>query len=65
MPAPKHGAIIGKAGATLKDIQSKSLAYIEVPKRGDNTDIITVSGTKAAVKRAVDLISETLGYPVS
>lgn len=48
----------------MKDIQSKSLAYVEVPKRDDSSDVITVTGTKEAVKRAVDLISETLGYPV-
>lgn len=53
----KHGIIIGKGGATIKDLENKYGVKIVLPKDDSNT--ITVNGDKAA--DAVAAIQELVG----
>lgn len=50
----KHGLIIGKGGATIKDLESKFGVKIALPK--DDSSTVTVTGAKAA--EAVAAIQE-------
>src|SRR5690242_13928984 len=42
----KHGLIVGKGGATIKDLEAKYGVKIIMPK--DESTTVTVNGTKAA-----------------
>ncbi|PRP88354.1 small MutS related family protein [Planoprotostelium fungivorum] len=58
VPKAQHHVIIGKGGATIKDIKAQSGAQIDLSK--DNDDV-TVTGTSDAVAKAVALIHQTVG----
>lgn len=63
--APEHhGKILGTEGSILKRLEEKTRTKISVPKKGSNSNIITVSGTEEDVKNGLKAIEDIveLGY---
>jgi hypothetical protein len=61
-----HGLIIGKGGATLKDLEHKSGGCsITIPKKEDSVKHIILEGSKDSVAKAKSLIEELIKSPVS
>ncbi|XP_024879874.1 vigilin-like [Temnothorax curvispinosus] len=52
IPKDHHGWILGKQGQRLKDLQQKTATKITVPRRQDQSDIITITGTKKRIEKA-------------
>eukprot|EP00096_Caligus_rogercresseyi_P014501 TRINITY_DN700_c0_g1_i6.p1 TRINITY_DN700_c0_g1~~TRINITY_DN700_c0_g1_i6.p1 ORF type:complete len:1348 (+),score=556.54 TRINITY_DN700_c0_g1_i6:85-4128(+) len=48
-----HKYIIGKGGATIKKIRSETETRVDIPNAGESSDVITITGRKAHVERAV------------
>lgn len=65
VPNAKVGLVIGRAGGTIKMIQQKTGAHIQIPQEGDgpdpNTRIVTISAsTQEAAQAALDEIRSIL-----
>jgi len=62
-----HGLIIGKAGATLKDLEHKSNGTsIQIPKKDDEDNKhITLEGSKEGTAKAKQLIEQLIGHKVN
>jgi polyribonucleotide nucleotidyltransferase len=43
--ASRYGQLIGPRGATLRQLEQSSGASIDVPRRGDDSDLVSVSGS--------------------
>ncbi|XP_071652099.1 vigilin-like [Temnothorax longispinosus] len=52
IPKDHHSWILGKQGQRLKDLEQKTATKINVPRRQDQSDIITITGTKKKIKKA-------------
>lgn len=61
VPAAKHGAIIGKGGATIKAIESASGARVSMPGRDNPSEPIVLSGTAEQIAKAVGEIEKVVG----
>ncbi|PIA14357.1 hypothetical protein COEREDRAFT_82773 [Coemansia reversa NRRL 1564] len=55
-----HRHIIGKQGATIAKIRAATECEIAVPKRGNNSHWVSVTGTRANVDLAMELIDEAI-----
>jgi polyribonucleotide nucleotidyltransferase len=65
IPSSVHGLLIGKGGATLRDIESQSHASVNIPKREDpKGTYVTVEGTKDATNKAKEMMGKVIGSPV-
>lgn len=53
IPKEHHRWILGKSGQRLKDLEKDTSTKISVPAIQDNSDIITIQGTKDSVDKAV------------
>jgi len=47
-----HKFIIGKSGATIKDIRKDTNTKIDLPESGSDSDVITITGKKENVEQA-------------
>jgi polyribonucleotide nucleotidyltransferase len=56
----KHSLVIGKGGSQIQEIQATSGARVIVPKRDEETDTISVRGTKSEVADAIRMIKEAI-----
>lgn len=54
IPVPKehHRVILGKKGERLRDLEKQTATKITVPNMMDESDIITISGTKEGIEKA-------------
>lgn len=53
IPKEHHRWILGKAGTRLKELEKETATRIQVPSIGDNSDKITIQGTKDSIDKAV------------
>jgi rRNA processing protein Krr1/Pno1 len=60
IPSAKHGAMIGKGGATIKAIEAASGARVRMPGR-DSSDPVVVEGTADQIAKAVLEIEKATG----
>jgi len=51
-----HKHIIGKGGANIKKIREETDTKIDLPAEGSETDVITITGKKAAAEKAKAMI---------
>ena len=54
------GAVIGKGGQTIRKIQDESGARVDISKDSSGPDVITISGSKAAVEKAAKMVDAVL-----
>ncbi|XP_011707641.1 PREDICTED: vigilin [Wasmannia auropunctata] len=52
IPKDHHRWILGKQGQRLKDLEQKTATKINVPSVQDQSDIITITGTKEGIEKA-------------
>jgi len=52
-----HKFIIGKSGATIKEIRKETNTRIDLPESGSESDVITITGIKENVEKAVEKIT--------
>ena len=52
------GSLIGKGGANIKKIRDETDTKIDLPDSGSDSDMITITGREANVKKAADKIQE-------
>ncbi|KAL6434782.1 hypothetical protein ACFW04_005170 [Cataglyphis niger] len=52
IPKDHHRWILGKQGQRLKDLEQKTATKINVPGVQDQSDIITITGTKEGIEKA-------------
>merc|ERR1712223_1909307 len=52
-----HKFIIGKSGATIKDIRKDTNTKIDLPESGSDSDVITITGKKENVEKAQEKIT--------
>ncbi|KAF2884527.1 hypothetical protein ILUMI_21643 [Ignelater luminosus] len=52
IPKEHHRWILGKKGERLKDLEKITATKISVPSMNDNSDIITITGTKEGIEKA-------------
>jgi hypothetical protein len=65
VPARDVGKVIGKAGATIKELQGEHGVHISVPKDKDKDPIdVVVEGPPSGVKSCVEHLGKILGYAV-
>lgn len=65
LPRAQIGKLLGRGGATIKDLRDRSQATIHVDKDERVEATVTVSGEEAAVMRAMALIEECLHVTAS
>ena len=53
VPKEHHKYLIGKQGATLKELQEKTCTQIQIPKPDSNSDVISISGPKDGIEQAI------------
>ncbi|KAL3185743.1 hypothetical protein MRX96_028644 [Rhipicephalus microplus] len=58
IPKEHHRFILGKNGKKLAELEQNTATKITVPRTDDNSDVITISGTKEAIDRARDHIQK-------
>eukprot|EP01006_Ploeotia_vitrea_P030011 TRINITY_DN62468_c0_g1_i2.p1 TRINITY_DN62468_c0_g1~~TRINITY_DN62468_c0_g1_i2.p1 ORF type:complete len:197 (-),score=36.99 TRINITY_DN62468_c0_g1_i2:194-784(-) len=56
-----HPRVIGKGGATIKELQSKTGAKINVPGKNDTSSFIKIFGLQAQIDHAKDEIDKLCG----
>lgn len=61
----QHPSLIGRFGATIKQIQTDSGANVQLPPRDKQTDAIVLAGTEEQIELAVQAINKALGYEIS
>lgn len=52
IPKEYHKFLLGKQGQKLKDLEKNTATKINVPHINDNSDIITITGTKEGIEKA-------------
>ncbi|KAJ2867665.1 hypothetical protein GGI22_001004 [Coemansia erecta] len=55
-----HKLVIGKQGANIARIRDASGCDISVPKRGNNSQWIVVTGDRASAERAIEMVRESI-----
>jgi rRNA processing protein Krr1/Pno1 len=53
IPREQHKFLIGRAGATLKELQERTCTRIQVPKPDANSDTVTITGPRDGIEQAV------------
>ncbi|XP_055631121.1 vigilin [Toxorhynchites rutilus septentrionalis] len=59
IPRDHHRWILGKKGDKLRELEKITATKINVPRIGDDSDIITISGTKEGIEKAEHEIRTT------
>lgn len=59
IPKEHHKWILGKKGDRLKELEKQTATKISVPAMNDNSDIITITGTKENIEKAEHEIKNT------
>lgn len=59
IPKEHHRFILGKNATKLKELEKTTATKITVPNVNDTSDIITVTGTKEGIEKAVHEIKVT------
>jgi len=54
IPRQYYKTIVGKSGNRLRELERRTGTSIKIPKPTDNADIITVTGAKEDVDRAIE-----------
>lgn len=57
IPQDHHRLILGRAGQRLKDLEKATATKITIPRQNDESDVITITGTKEGIDKAVHEIS--------
>lgn len=57
IPQEHHRLILGKAGQRLKDLEKATATKITIPRQNEESDLITVTGPKEGIDKAVHEIS--------
>lgn len=52
IPKEHHRFILGQKGKHLEQIELSTSTKIMVPRQEDNSDIVTITGTKEGIERA-------------
>lgn len=52
IPKEHHRIILGKAGKRLRDLEQLTATKINIPNQNDDSDIITIAGTKEDIEKA-------------
>ncbi|XP_075165976.1 satellite-binding protein 1 Dp1 [Haematobia irritans] len=52
IPKEHHRVILGKAGKRLRDLEQQTATKITIPNQNDDSDIITIAGTKEDIEKA-------------
>lgn len=52
IPKEHHRWILGKLGQKLKDLEKATATKISVPSIADNSEILTITGTKEGIEKA-------------
>ncbi|XP_005174824.1 vigilin [Musca domestica] len=52
IPKEHHRVILGKAGKRLREIEQATATKITIPNQNDDSDIITIAGTKEDIEKA-------------
>ncbi|KAJ1827969.1 hypothetical protein LPJ56_001367 [Coemansia sp. RSA 2599] len=55
-----HRFIIGKQGANIAKIRNMTGCEVDVPKKGNKSHWVTVTGDRASIEHALDLISQCI-----
>ena len=55
IPIPKdhHRFLLGKGGAKLQDLEKRTATKITIPKSNDTNDVVTISGPKEGIEKAI------------
>lgn len=52
IPKEHHRVILGKAGKRLRDLEQLTATKITIPNQNDDSDIVTIAGTKEDIEKA-------------
>ena len=52
IPKEHHRYILGTKGKRLQDLELSTATKINIPRSEENSDLITISGTKEGIERA-------------
>lgn len=52
IPVDHHKVILGKAGTRLRELEKQTATKIHVPNINENSEIITITGTKEGIEKA-------------
>ncbi|KAJ2548282.1 hypothetical protein EV175_004889, partial [Coemansia sp. RSA 1933] len=55
-----HKLLIGKQGANISRIRNESGCEISVPKRGNDSQWIVITGDRASAERAIEMVRESI-----
>ena len=53
IPKEHHKYILGKSGAKLQDLEQKTATKISIPKMNEANDVVTVTGPKDGIEKAI------------
>jgi len=65
IPPENHGALIGRGGTNLRDLEKKFRVSIKVPRRDDSEKYVVVEGAEADLQGALDDIEVLLKTKVT
>jgi len=66
IPSGSFGALIGKGGSTLRDLESKSgCCRIRIPRQTDENQHVVLEGTKEGITKGKSEIDQLLRYTVN
>lgn len=64
VPAAFHPRLIGKGGATVKQLQTDHNVRIKIPNKEENSDEIVIVGPNEDVQKAWKSMETLLGFKV-
>ena len=53
IPKDHHRFILGKGGSKLQELEQKTATKISMPKAAEQSDKISISGTKEGIEKAI------------
>ena len=59
IPKDHHRYILGKGGAKLQDLEKRTATKITIPKTNETNDVVTISGPKEGIEKAIHEIRIT------
>lgn len=59
IPKEHHKYLLGKSGQKLKDLEKATGCKISVPSINESSDVITITGSKEGIEKAVHEIKVT------
>ena len=60
VPPQHHHLVIGKGGQRIGIVRDKTGCTVDVPRRGEGSDIIVIRGSRDGVERAKEMIVEAV-----